>query len=175
MIKKVILKLMNKNINEKKIKKLGVNLGKDCRFLSVNSSTFGSEPYLIKLGNHVTITSGVKFATHDGGVWVFREEDPEIDNFYQITVGDNVFIGINTIILPGVNIGNNVVVGAGSVVTKDVPNNTVVGGNPAKKIKDMKEYKNKVFQNADYTKKYSYKKKQRYLMNKFKENGVTND
>ncbi|MDK9855707.1 acyltransferase [Staphylococcus equorum] len=167
MIKKIILRFLNRNMNEKDIKKLGVQFGEDCRFLSINRSTFGSEPYLISLGNHVTITSGVKFATHDGGVWIFRKEYPKIDNFQPIIVGNNVFIGINTIILPGVNIGNNVVIGAGSIVTKDVPNNQVIGGNPAKKIKDTEKYQKKVFENADYIKNYNYKDKKEYLLNKF--------
>lgn len=52
-----------------------------------------------------------------------------------VTIGNNVWIGGNAVIVPGVNIGNNVVVAAGAVVVKDVPNNVVVGGNPAKIIK----------------------------------------
>ena len=56
-------------------KKIGVNIGKNCRLIDVS---FSSEPYLITLGDHVSATS-VRFETHDGGVWVFREEYPEID------------------------------------------------------------------------------------------------
>ncbi|MHD0445124.1 acyltransferase [Staphylococcus cohnii] len=167
-MKRIFLKLMKKNLTEDKIKKLGVQIGNDCRFLSVDKSTFGSEPYLIKIGNHVTITSGVKFATHDGGVWVFRKKHPEIDSFGRIFIGNNVFIGINSIILPGVTIGNNVVVGAGSVVTKDVPDNVVIGGNPAKEIKSIKTYEVKILENADYTKRLNYNEKKVYLLNKFK-------
>lgn len=55
-----------------------------------------------------------------------------------VTIGNNVWIGGHSTINPGVNIGNNVVVASGSVVTKDVPNNVVVGGNPAKIIKTIK-------------------------------------
>ena len=54
-----------------------------------------------------------------------------------ITIGDNVWLGGNVTILPGVTIGNNCVIGAGSVLTKDVPPNTVYAGNPARKIKDL--------------------------------------
>lgn len=53
-----------------------------------------------------------------------------------VTIGDNVWIGGNSVICPGVKIGNNVVVAAGAVVTKDVPDNVVVGGNPARIIKN---------------------------------------
>lgn len=56
-----------------------------------------------------------------------------------IVIGNDVWIGANCVILPGVTIGNNVVIAAGAVVTKDVPNNCVVGGIPAKKIKELTE------------------------------------
>lgn len=174
-MKKIFLKLIKKRMNKKQIKKLGVQIGNDCRFLSVDKSTFGSEPYLITIGNHVTITSGVKFITHDGGVWVFRKKCPEIDSFGRIFIGNNVFIGINSIILPGVTIGNNVVVGAGSVVTKDVPDNVVVGGNPAKEIKSIQAYEVKILEDADYTKKLNYNDKKVYLLNKFKKQGSSYD
>ena len=54
-----------------------------------------------------------------------------------VKIGQNVWLGGNTVILPGVTIGDNVVVGAGSVVVKDIPANVVVGGNPAKFIKNI--------------------------------------
>ena len=81
---------------------LGVRVGEGCRLIATHHGTFGTEPYLISLGDHVTITNGVQFVTHDGGVWVFREHHPDIDVIAPITVGNNVFIGINTILMPGV-------------------------------------------------------------------------
>ncbi len=54
-----------------------------------------------------------------------------------VTIGNDVWIGGNVTILPGITIGNNVVVAAGAVVTKDIPDNTLVGGVPARKIKDI--------------------------------------
>ena len=54
-----------------------------------------------------------------------------------ITIGDNVWIGGSAVVYPGVTIGNNVVVAAGTVVVKDIPNNVVVGGNPAKILKEI--------------------------------------
>ncbi len=56
-----------------------------------------------------------------------------------ITVGDNVWIGGNAVILPGVTIGRNSVIGAGSVVTKDIPDNVVAVGNPCKVIKHIEQ------------------------------------
>ncbi|HCQ90840.1 MAG TPA: acetyltransferase, partial [Clostridium sp.] len=55
-----------------------------------------------------------------------------------VTIGDNVWIGGNSTINPGVTIGDNVVIASGSVIVKDIPNNVVVGGNPAKIIKTIK-------------------------------------
>lgn len=56
----------------------------------------------------------------------------------DIVIGDDILIGVNCIILKGVHIGDRSIVGAGSVVTKDVPSDTIVAGNPAKVIKNMR-------------------------------------
>ncbi|GAY76875.1 maltose O-acetyltransferase [Sporolactobacillus inulinus] len=56
-----------------------------------------------------------------------------------VTIGNNVWIGGRAVINPGVTIGSNVVIGSGSVVTKDVPDNVVIGGNPARIIKTIEE------------------------------------
>jgi acetyltransferase-like isoleucine patch superfamily enzyme len=122
-------------------KLIGVNFGEHCRFIGRNH--FGSEPYLIKMGDYVSITSST-FITHDGGVWVFRNEEPDIDVVRPIRIGNNVFVGSNCTILPGVRIGDNVVVGASSVITKELMGGFVYAGNPAKPIKTIQEYRAKV-------------------------------
>lgn len=104
---------------------------------------FGTEPYLIKIGSHCTITAGVRFVTHDGGAWVFRQEIPDLNIFGKIEIKDNCFIGTGAIILPNITIGPDAVVGAGSVVTRDVPPGTVVAGIPARFICSLEEYKQK--------------------------------
>ena len=136
-------------------RKIGVRFtaeqGKEaCRILSEPYGVFGSEPYLITIGEHVEITYGVRFITHDGAAWCLRNYDErfkEIDLFGPIKVGNNVFIGNNAIILPGVTIGDNVIVGAGAVVTKDIPSNSVSAGVPARVIKSLSDYAEKAYEN----------------------------
>ena len=114
-----------------------------CRLLVEPLAAFGSEPYLITIGQNVEITAGVVFITHDGAAWSLRNFDEKyksLDIFGPIKVGNNVFIGNNAIILPGVTIGDNVVIGAGAVVAKDIPSNSVAAGTPAKVIRSLEEY-----------------------------------
>jgi acetyltransferase-like isoleucine patch superfamily enzyme len=148
MVRRLVHKLISKVRGDADLiseaRRVGVRIGENCRLLTGTLLCFGSEPYLIRIGNHVTVTHGVNFVTHDGGVWVFREADPDIDVFGAITVGDNVFIGIKSTIMPGVTIGSNSIVGAGSMVTKDVESGTVVAGVPARVICRVDEYKEKI-------------------------------
>ena len=121
-------------------RKKGYDVGKNNRIFIRD---LGSEPYLVKIGNHVAIAAGVSFITHDGGCFIFRNEHPDLHVFGKIEIKDNCMIGMNSIILPNVTIGPNSVVGAGSVVAEDVPPNMVVGGVPAKIICPIYEYKEK--------------------------------
>ncbi|QZT36385.1 acyltransferase [Halosquirtibacter xylanolyticus] len=117
---------------------LGVIIGDHCR---IYIRDWGSEPFLIEIGNNVTVTAGVRILTHDGSTWLFRDNDGRRYLYNKVTIGNNVFIGCNSIVLPGVTIGDNVVVAAGSVVVKSIPSGKIVGGNPAKIIGDYNEYK----------------------------------
>lgn len=98
-----------------------------------------AEPYLISVGNRCQITKDVKFFTH-GGSNVVRDLDPSFDCFGKIKIGNNVYIGNNSLVMPGVTVGDNVLIAAGSVVTNSVPSNCVVGGNPARIICSRREY-----------------------------------
>jgi acetyltransferase-like isoleucine patch superfamily enzyme len=146
---------------------IGVRIGEDCRLLCDPTGAFGSEPFLVTLGNHVTITSGVSFITHDGGVWVFRREHPDIDVFGPIVVGDNAFVGVGAILMPGVTIGSNSIIGAGSVVTRDVPSNTVAAGCPARALKTTEEYWESVEARATHIRSLPYEEKRRVLLERF--------
>ena len=162
MLKKLFCRYFEKKTPKTYAKILQVKMGNNCRL--IGQIDWGSEPYLIKIGNHVSITSS-NFITHDGGVWIFREENPEIDVIKPIKIGNNVFIGSGCTILPGVEIGNNVVVGAGAVVTKDLPSEGVYAGIPAKKVVDIIDYKEKSLKFDIGTKTMNREEKKEKLIN----------
>jgi carbonic anhydrase/acetyltransferase-like protein (isoleucine patch superfamily) len=121
-------------------KKIGVKMEGTVTIYGSSYKMFSSEPFLVTLGNNVYISLEAKFICHDGSVLPFRKDIPDLDITKRINIGNNVFIGLGALILPGVTIGNNCVVGAYSVVTKNVPEDSIVGGNPAKIIKKTSEY-----------------------------------
>ncbi|MFJ7974840.1 acyltransferase [Peribacillus sp. NPDC096379] len=148
-------------------KKNGVKMGSNCQIFG--GVSFGSEPYLISLGNNVKITAKNQFITHDGGINVLRNLDllPNADKFGKIVIGDNVFIGIGCTIMPGVKIGDNVVIGTGSIVTKDIPSNSVAAGVPCKVIKSIDDYYRSLNDEVDYTKNMGPNEKKEYLIKKY--------
>jgi acetyltransferase-like isoleucine patch superfamily enzyme len=115
----------------------------------------------------VELAAGVRFLPHDGGVWVFRGEEPDWDVFGPIKIGSNVFIGYGAIILPGTVIEDNCVIGAGSVVRGVVPQNSVAAGVPARRIRSLEEYKCKLEKIALPTKKMNREEKRAYLSRHF--------
>jgi len=119
------------------LRSLGMRIGEESRIID---RRIPSEPFLVSIGNHVTITDGVTFLTHDGAVWLDRKRDPSINRYGPIVIRDNCFIGYRAILLPGVTVGPNAVVAAGAVVTKDVPPGVIVGGNPARVITQVDTY-----------------------------------
>lgn len=109
-------------------RKLGVKVGKECRF--TGNPRWGSEPWLIQVENHVLLSAEVNFVTHDAGTFLFRdtEEYKDVFKFAPIVIHDNCFIGMRSTLLPGIEIGPNSVIAAGSVVTRSVPPGEVWGG-----------------------------------------------
>ena len=108
------------------LRKRGVRIGENCL---VYTNGFSTEPYLVEIGDHCAISQGVEFITHDATGWLF-EDHPEMDVFGPITVGSNTYFGTNCTILPGTRIGSDCVIGSGAVVRGDVPDGSVVMGNP---------------------------------------------
>jgi acetyltransferase-like isoleucine patch superfamily enzyme len=166
--KKISFAIANSSSNKRVdyIRKQGGKAGINTTILS-GINCFGTEPYLVEVGDNCLISSNVSFITHDGSMNVLNNlglfEKP-MDKMRPIKVGDNCFIGTRVIIMPGVKIGNNCIVGAGSVVTKDVPDAMCVAGVPAKVICSIYEY-------ADKNKQYFYptydmdaKSKKQYLL-----------
>lgn len=146
------------------LKRRGLTIGGGCEIL--NGYDFGSEPYLVTIGDSVRITAGVKITTHDGGCWVLRHKYPELsdcDRFGRVTIGDNCHIGMNALILPGVTIGRNCIVGACAVVTHDVPDGMVVAGVPARPVCTVEEYRDK--HNGEFlmTKHMTWDEKRAYV------------
>ena len=154
--------LMNFDIEYYRSK--GVKIGENARIFS---NIITPEPYLLTIGNNVTISTGVNFITHDNSVSKCSEHIT--DNFGKIFIGDKCFIGLNSIIMPGVYLGNNTIVAAGAVVTKSFINgNVVIGGNPAKIIMTFEEFKNKSIKNSLNTKGMTFEKKREYILNSCK-------
>lgn len=124
------------------LKKMGISIGKGTIFYSPGKSVVDvSRPSQLKIGEYCKITAGVIILTHDYSRSVLRRVYGEIIGEAQETViGDNVFIGMNSIVLMGSKIGNNVIIGAGSLITGIIPDNVVVAGNPAHVIRTLDEH-----------------------------------
>jgi acetyltransferase-like isoleucine patch superfamily enzyme len=121
----------------------GLNVGQGVSI--VGRSKFGTEPYLITLEDNVRVSFDVTFITHDGGTWAFRDQEKyrHVFKYGRIRVGERSFIGCKSIIMPGVTIGKRCVIGAGSLVTKDVPDGMVACGVPARVVMSTEEYAEK--------------------------------
>ena len=151
-----------------------VHLGHNVQIIGpVHPNIWSSEPYLITIGDNTTISFDTVFITHCGETRVLRnlastERDKQTVIYKPIKVGTNCFIGCRCTILPGVTIGNNVIIGAGSIVNKDIPDNMVCAGVPAKVICSIDEYKLKHQDEFLYCVKMPYDDKKTYLINNLK-------
>ncbi len=117
----------------------GLKLGKNVEIIDA----FFFDPshcYLITIGDNTTICPNVRLIAHDAST----KRLIGYTKIGKIEIGKNCFIGDSTIILPNVKIGENTVIGAGSVVTNDIPRDTVAAGNPANVITTIPAYREKL-------------------------------
>ncbi|WP_292467133.1 acyltransferase [Methanolobus sp.] len=118
----------------------GVVIGKNFK-ISPLSYIDMHKPGYIEIGDDVQITRYAMILSYDSSKFKFQdfyEKDP----YGKVKIGNNVYIGAQSIIMPGVSIGDNVIIGANSVVLSDIPSNCIAAGNPAKVIKKMDFYNN---------------------------------
>lgn len=139
---------------------IGVNIGENNL---IGYDHWSSEPFLITIGSFCQLTN-CKIFTHGGGQ-VLRIEHPDFDTFGKVVIGNHVYIGTDALIMPGVTIGDNSLVAAGSVVTKSVPPRTVVAGNPARILCTIEEFYERNKKYDLKTKNFSKSEKKAFLLN----------
>jgi maltose O-acetyltransferase len=105
--------------------------------------------YLLQIGNNVTLTH-CRILLHDASM----NKATDLVKIGKVVIGDNVFIGVNSVVLPNINIGNNVIIGAGTVISKDIPDNSVVVGNPCKIVGTYEKFCDKHRSSAKKVKIY---------------------
>ena len=137
-MKKLIRKIVRKLHGEQDINKLirrGLTVGPDFKCME-GVIIDSSHCWHITIGKNVTLAPRVHILAHDASTKVFLD----YTRVSNVKIGDNVFVGAGSIILPGVTIGSNVVIGSGSVVVKNIPDNSVAVGNPAKVVKSLNAF-----------------------------------
>ena len=153
MIKEILARIRGEYTTVK-LKKMGLKVGR-------NFSRQGgvildpSHCWLIEIGDDVTLAPRVHILCHDAST----KHGLGYTKIGRVTIGNNVFIGAETVVLPNVTIGNNIVVGANSTITRDIPDNSVVAGNPAKVVCSYDEFleknKKRMEETALYGREYT--------------------
>lgn len=140
------------------LRRLGVNIPAYDGTGYIDPTCFidSSDYRLITIGKHVTISRNTTLLTHDFSIGKGLESinKTEANKRYkflkEIKIGDDVFIGLNAIILPGTNIGKNCIIGSGTVVKGDIPDYSVVVGNPGKVVSDIRQWAERHVEKQDY-------------------------
>lgn len=133
-IKELLCRLRGEYSTEKLIS-MGMKVGKN--FGRLNGVILDpSHCWLIEIGDDVTMAPRVHILCHDASTKTFLN----YTKIGRVNIGNRVFIGAESVVLPGVTIGDDVVIGANSTVTHDIPSNSVAVGSPAKVICTLDEY-----------------------------------
>lgn len=151
----------NAMIRKIQLIKNGAKVGEKTYIFSDDVET--AEPYLIEIGDNVIISDKVLFSTHDASACYYLDNASDI--FGRIKIGNNCFIGMGAIVLPGVSIADNCIVGGGAVVTHsfDIPG-SVIAGNPARVIATVEDLKKKNASYALNTWGMTFSEKKSYLL-----------
>lgn len=136
-IKELLYRIRGEYTTERLIK-MGLKVGKN--FKRLNGVILDpSHCWLISIGDNVTMAPRVHVLAHDASTKMFLD----YTKIGCVNIGNNVFIGAESVVLPGVTIGNNVIIGANSTVTQNIPDNSVAIGSPARVICSLDDYLNK--------------------------------
>lgn len=127
------------------LREKGIKIGEGSYFFDPEHTKIDTQrPHLLRIGDYVKITSGVIILCHDYSRSVCIDSfGVNIGEAGETVIGSNVFIGMNAVILMGSKVGDNSIIGAGAVVSGNIPPNSVVAGNPAKVICSLEDYRNK--------------------------------
>tara|TARA_B100000795_G_C22579969_1_gene353403 strand:- start:110 stop:661 length:552 start_codon:yes stop_codon:yes gene_type:complete len=117
--------------------KMGLIVGRNFKY-ALSTRLDYTHCWHIKIGDDVTFAPDVMVLAHDTSTKLHLNHT----KIRNVIIGNRVFVGARVVILPGVNIGNDVIIGAGSLVSKDIPSGSVVTGNPAKIICSTTNYIN---------------------------------
>ena len=161
LIVQVVAKLTGKGNDYivKKLRESGIAIGDGTHIFS---NIITSEPYLIEIGNNTTISTNVSFITHDASVGAFLGRENKSDLCGRIKIGNNCFIGNNSILLYGISLPDRTLVASGSVVTKSVSEpGCIIGGNPTRLIGRVDDFleKNKFYFMSLHGKSFEEKKR----------------
>lgn len=124
------------------LKYKGIKIGENVRFRSPKLTTIDiSRPSLVEFGSNIDVNDNFTLLTHDFGTYVFRELFHDfVPSSGAVRIGNNIVFGRNVTILKGVTIGDNCIIGLGSVITKSIPSGSVVAGCPARVICTIEDY-----------------------------------
>ena len=132
------------------LRRKGINVGDDCFFQSPKTALVDiTRPLLVDIGRHCYFLENFTLLTHDNVSKVFGPVYYEfIPSSGKVTIGNNVYFARNCSVLKNVTIGDNCIIGFGSIVTHDIPSNSVAVGAPAKVICTLDEFYQKRLKNS---------------------------